>query len=258
MKRADSGGCYTNAMIRFDAVSRSFGELAALKALSFTVPKGSIYALLGHNGAGKTTALRIAIGLTHPNTGTVSLSEVNVQGDPISAKAVAGFLPDTPSYYPHMTGDSFLEFLGQARGLSVDEWQPRRERLLERLDLSIARHARLADYSFGMLRKVALAGALLHSPMHLLLDEPTAGLDPYSVRVLKDMMLEEAARGASLLVSSHDLDAVAEVSAKLGILQRGQLVRELDKKDIPPRQADGSSPLEALYLETTGRRQEDA
>ena len=238
-------------MIQFHSVDRRFGSLQALDGLSLTVPTSSIYALLGHNGAGKTTALRIAIGLTHPSSGRVTLTDVDVQQDPIQAKAVAGFLPDNPSYYPHMSADSFLAFLGRARGLPEDLWRPRRDTLIERLGLSQARNARLADYSFGMLRKIALAGALLHSPPHLLLDEPTAGLDPTSVRVLKDMMLEEAARGVTLLVSSHDLDAVAEVSHHVGIIHRGKLIREFARSEIPQRGPDGSSPLEKIFLEAT-------
>ncbi|MBI4862468.1 MAG: ABC transporter ATP-binding protein [Candidatus Riflebacteria bacterium] len=241
-------------MIRYEAVTREYGSLEALKGLSLEVPHGSIYALLGPNGAGKTTALRIGIGLTRPTSGTVRMSEVDVVADPIGAKAVAGFLPDTPSYYRHMTGDSFLEFLGQARGLPEHRWVPRREELLTRLDLREARHNRLVNYSFGMLRKIALAGALLHSPPHLLLDEPTAGLDPWSVRSLKDMMLEERARGVALLVSSHDLDAVAEVSDKVGIISGGQLIRELEAGEIKERGAHGASPLESLFLEATQDR----
>lgn len=238
-------------MIKYEGVRRTFGTLVALEALTLEVPTGTIYGLLGHNGAGKTTALRIAIGLTVPTQGRVLLSDVDVEADPIRAKAVAGFLPDTPSYYPHMTGESFLAFLGQARGLDESVWRPRRDQLLERLGLSDARGARLADYSFGMLRKTALAGALLHSPPHLLLDEPTAGLDPTSVRELKDLMLEEAARGATMLVSTHDLDAVAEVANHMGIIHRGRLIRQFAAKDVPARAADGSSPLEQLFLEST-------
>lgn len=238
-------------MIRYEGVRRTFGALVALENLTLEVKTGTIYGLLGHNGAGKTTALRIAIGLTIPSTGRVLLSDVDVEADPIRAKAVAGFLPDTPSYYPHMTGDTFLAFLGQARGIPEDIWRPRRDSLLERLGLADARYARLADYSFGMLRKTALAGALLHSPPHLLLDEPTAGLDPTSVRVLKDLMLEEAARGATLLVSTHDLDAVAEVATQLGIIHRGRLIRQFSSSEVPARGADGSSPLEQVFLEAT-------
>jgi ABC-2 type transport system ATP-binding protein len=238
-------------MIEYREVSRQFGSLKALDGVSFTVPTGKIYGLLGHNGAGKTTALRIAIGLTHPSSGRVRLSDVDVQEDPIRAKAVAGFLPDSPSYYPHMSGDSFLAFLGRARGLPEERWAARRDALLARLGLDGARHARLADYSFGMLRKIALAGALLHEPPHLLLDEPTAGLDPMSVRALKDLMLEEAARGATILVSSHDLDAVAEVADRLGIIHRGRLVREIDAVEIPDRGPDGNSALEHLFLQAT-------
>jgi len=238
-------------MIRFDEVRRTFGVLVALEGLTLEVKTGTIYGLLGHNGAGKTTALRIAIGLTVPSSGRVMLSDVDVEADPIRAKAVAGFLPDTPSYYPHMTADSFLAFLGQARGIAEEVWRPRRDQLIERLGLADARHARLADYSFGMLRKTALAGALLHAPPHLLLDEPTAGLDPTSVRVLKDLMLEEAARGATLLVSTHDLDAVAEVANQMGIIHRGKLIRQFAPADVPARAADGSSPLEQLFLEAT-------
>jgi ABC-2 type transport system ATP-binding protein len=249
-------------VIRFDGVRRQFGSLVALESLNLTVPTGKIYGLLGHNGAGKTTALRIAIGLTIPSAGKVLLSDVDVEADPIKAKAVAGFLPDTPSYYPHMSCDSFLAFLGRARGIEEDVWRPRRDRLIEQLGLADARHARLADYSFGMLRKTALAGALLHAPPHLLLDEPTAGLDPTSVRVLKDLMLEEAGRGATLLVSTHDLDAVAEVADQLGIIHKGRLIREIPRNEVPLRGADGQSPLEQIFIEATGgeagRRESEA
>ena len=238
-------------MIQFDNVVREFGEFHALKSLCLTVQEGSIYTLLGHNGAGKTTALRIAIGLILPTSGRVLLTDVDVEQDPIRAKEVAGFLPDTPSYFHHLTGESFLEFLARARGLHEDRWRPRRDDLLERLGLSDARHSRLATYSFGMLRKTALAGALLHSPPHLLLDEPTAGLDPWSVRALKDIMLEEAARGASLLISSHDLDAVAEVSDRVGIIKGGILLKEVASSELPHHREGGNTELERIFLEVT-------
>jgi ABC-2 type transport system ATP-binding protein len=237
-------------MIEYREVVRTFGALRALDGLSFQVPAGHIYALLGHNGAGKTTALRMAIGLTIPTSGGVYLSGLHVEAHPVSAKAVSGFLPDSPSYYPHLSADGYLEFLAKVRGLDDAKWKPRRDDLLERLGLADQRSARMGDYSFGMTRKAALAGVLLHEPTHLLLDEPTAGLDPASVRALKDLMLEERARGAALLVSSHDLDAVAEVADHLGILNHGRLIRELARKDIPPRGPDGVSPLERLYLAT--------
>jgi ABC-2 type transport system ATP-binding protein len=151
-----------------------------------------------------------------------------------------------------MSADSFLEFMAHARELPEDSWRPRRDRLLSRLGLVEARKSRLSNYSFGMLRKVALAGALLHSPPHLLLDEPTAGLDPWSVRALKDIMQEERDRGASLLVSSHDLDTVAEVADHMGIILKGRLIRTLSGPEIPSRRENSSTPLESLFLELTG------
>ena len=239
-------------VIRFDNVTRDFGELRAVNGLSLTVEPGTIYAFLGPNGAGKTTALRVAIGLTTPTSGAVYLSDVNVWEEPVNAKAMAGFLPTSPSYYPHQTGDSYLEFLARVRGIDSSRWKPRREVLLDRLGLLDARQARLSTYSFGMVRKITLAGALLHEPSHLLLDEPTAGLDPYSVRVMKNLLLEEKERGAALFVSSHDLDAVAEVADKLGIVNKGVLVRELTRDEFPEATAGSGSSLESLFLAATG------
>ena len=239
-------------MIRFDGVCRDFANVTALDSLSLSVERGSIYAFLGPNGAGKTTALRIAIGLTSPSKGSVYLGEVDVWKESIEAKAMAGFLPTTPSYYPHQTADSYLEFLARVRGLDEAFWKQRREDLLRRLELQDARNIRLSTFSFGMLRKIVLAGALLHEPHYLLLDEPTAGLDPYSVRVMKNILLEERERGAALFVSSHDLGAVSEIADKLGIVNKGVLIRELTREEFPEHSAGRDSSLESLFLQATG------
>lgn len=238
-------------MIRFQDIRREYGGFVALDGLNLEVPSGTIYTLLGPNGAGKTSAMRIAIGLTRPTAGRVWLSKTDVIADPVEARAVSGFLPDNPSYFQHMTADAFLEFLAMARGLEGDGWRPRRDDLLRRLGLDESRHSRMVNYSFGMLRKTALIGALLHAPQHLLLDEPTAGLDPWSVRALKDILKEESARGATLLVSSHDLDAVSEISDRMGIITRGRLIKELDRAAIDACRASGNAALEAVFLEAT-------
>jgi ABC-2 type transport system ATP-binding protein len=238
--------------VRFERADVRFAGKPALAQLSLEVTAGRIYVLLGHNGAGKTTALRAAFGVQRLDAGRALLDGEDAAADPVRSRTLAGLMPDVPALYGHMSGDEVLAFHAAVRGLPDKSWRPRCDDLIDRLQLGGARTIPVGEHSFGMRRKLALVAAMLHGPSHLLLDEPTAGLDPTSVRALRDILSEQAASGAAILVATNDLDAVPAIAHQLGILDRGRLVAELAGDELGALVRRGPAALEKLFLENTG------
>ena len=233
-------------------LSRSYGDLPAVVGLDLEIRAGEIYGFLGPNGAGKTTTIKMLVGLVEPSGGRASIG-----GRPIGsvgAKAVLGYVPDRAILYERLTGREFLEFLGQMRGIPRREATGRIERLLRLLDLSERADGPCGAYSLGMRRKLALAGALLHEPSVLILDEPLNGLDPRGARRLKELFAELAASGVAVMLSTHDLATAEEVCHRVGILHRGRLIADGDASEL--RRLAGAPDLEAVFLRLTEERAE--
>lgn len=232
-------------MIVLDHLTKRFGEIVAVDRLSFQVDPGQIFGLLGPNGAGKTTTLRLLLGLLRPTTGTASVGGHDIVTSSLDVRRVSGFLPDTPYLYETMTGLEFIHFVADTYGVSLVSRKKTLPPLLERLGLAERAGSRISTYSFGMRKKVLLAAHLLHEPPILLLDEPTAGMDPVSVREIHDLLRECVARGAAVLLSTHLLDAAEKLCHRVGILDSGVLRRT----GTPQEVGSNGDSLEEAYLE---------
>ncbi len=244
-------------MIQTVNLTRCFGSLAAVQDLNLTVNQGELFGFLGPNGAGKTTTIRMIVGLLRPSAGTVNVAGYDVQQEPIAVKRMVGYLAQTPLLYERLTGREFLRFLGGLYGLGDKKTDTRTENLLDLMELSEKADQLIKSYSGGMRHKIGLAGALLHEPPVLLLDEPLAGLDPYSARRVKDLLRDLCRRGSTVFLSTHILEIAERVCDRVGILDQGRLVAEGTMEDLRTQaQSSEETTLEDLFLKLTGSETE--
>lgn len=200
------------------------GGVYAVKGVSLAIPQGGVYGLIGPNGSGKSTIMKMLVGLLAPHEGSCS-----VFGRPATAAAnrrEIGFLPENPYFYKFLTGAETLRFYGRLCGLSGRALRERVAELLELVGLQEAADRRLGGYSKGMLQRIGLAQALVQQPRLLVLDEPTAGVDPIGSRVIRDIILDLKSRGMTVFLCSHLLEQVQEVCDRVGILYQGNLIAE--------------------------------
>lgn len=205
-------------------------RVVAVRDLSFKVEPGEVYGLLGPNGSGKSTTLKIVLGLVSPTRGhTKVFGEDSAR---VRSRRDVGFLPENPYFYKFLTGAETLKFFGKLSGLGGAELEARVKELLGLVGLTEAAGRRVGSYSKGMLQRIGLAQALVQDPGLLVLDEPTAGVDPVGSREIRDLILALKARGKTILLCSHLLSQVQEICDRVGILARGQLVREGRVEDL--------------------------
>jgi ABC-2 type transport system ATP-binding protein len=243
----------TPALLLAD-LSKSFGK-PAVAGLSLAVAPGEFYALLGPNGAGKTTTLRMIAGLTAPDAGAVELFGVNVALEPERAKCPLAYVPDDPPLYGKLTPLEYLEFVGGLWSLPTAECAARGEALLRQLGLWDNAQQRCEEFSRGMKQKVALAGALVHQPRLLLLDEPLTGLDAHAARLVKDMLLDFVAAGGTIVLTTHILEVAERLAQRIGIIQHGRLIAEGTLDELRSRAGETQGTLEDVFLELTAAPQ---
>ncbi|HYY13485.1 MAG TPA: ABC transporter ATP-binding protein [Chthoniobacterales bacterium] len=196
----------------------------AVRDLNLRVEAGEVYGLLGPNGSGKSTTLKIILGLVSPTHGRTEI--FGRDSTLVNSRATVGFLPENPYFYKYLTGEETLRFFGKLCGLRGSALQKRIEELLELVGLTNARDRRLGTYSKGMLQRIGLAQALINEPKLVVLDEPTAGVDPAGSRDIRNLILDLRGRGITVLLSSHLLAQAQEICDRVAILAKGVLVRE--------------------------------
>jgi len=198
--------------------------IVALRDLNLRVEPGEVYGLLGPNGSGKSTTLKIILGLVSPTRGRTKI--FGRDSSLVESRAAVGFLPENPYFYKFLTGEETLRFFGKLCRLKGSRLKSRVHELLELVGLMNARDQRLSTYSKGMLQRIGLAQALINEPQLVVLDEPTAGVDPAGSRDIRNIIVDLKQRGVTVLLSSHLLSQVQEICDRVGILARGVLVRE--------------------------------
>src|SRR3989454_6845943 len=199
-------------------------SIEAVRDLDLRVDAGEVYGLLGPNGSGKSTTLKIILGLVSPTRGNTEI--FGRDSRLVESREAVGFLPENPYFYKYLTGEETLRFFGKLCGLAGVRLENRINELLDLVGLSKARNRRLGTYSKGMLQRIGLAQALIHDPRLVVLDEPTAGVDPAGSREIRDLILDLKRRGITVLLSSHLLTQAQEICDRVGILADGALVRE--------------------------------
>lgn len=229
---------------------KAFGK-PVVHDLSLTVRRGEIYALLGPNGAGKTTCLRMAVGLLEPDAGQVRILGTDLAQDPVRAHYPLAYLPDEPLLYDRLTPWEYLEFVAGLWRLEPGAALSRAGELLHLLGLKAHAGQLIEGFSRGMKQKLALAAALLHQPSLIILDEPLTGLDTQAARQVKDMLVQHARSGGSVLLTTHILDVAEKMADRIGIVRNGKLVEEGTLAELRDAAGKQKASLEDIFLSLT-------
>ena len=237
-------------MIELDHVTKNYGTRDAVQDLHLTIPPGELFAFLGPNGAGKTTTIKMLCGLLFPTTGSVRIGGFDVRTQGQQARQLIAFVPDQPYLYEKLTGREFLQFVVRMYGLPRDQANERIAEVIRQFELDGFVDELTERYSHGMRQRTVFASALVHEPKVLIVDEPTVGLDPRSVRLLKDLLRKQADSGCTVFLSSHSLDVVEELADRIGILSKGRLIG-CGTVDHLRAQASNDGTLEDVFLTLT-------
>jgi ABC-2 type transport system ATP-binding protein len=220
----------------------------AVDGLDLTVRAGEFYTLLGPNGAGKTTTLRMVVGLLRPDSGSISVLGIDALANPVAAKQVMAWISDEPMIYDKLTPLEYLEFVARLWGIAGAIAQPRAENLLDWLGLAPHAHERCEGFSKGMRQKVALAGALVHEPKLIILDEPFTGLDAGSARQVKGVLRDHVRAGGTVIMTTHILEVAERMADRIGVIARGRLIAEGTLEELRRHAGDSTSTLEDTFL----------
>jgi ABC-2 type transport system ATP-binding protein len=241
-------------VIETELLSKRFGATVAVADLSLRVEAGEVMGFLGPNGSGKTTTIRLLMGLLRPSAGRAAILGRDCHDDAVALKRDVGYLPDEPFLYPYLSGTETLELVAGLHGFAATEGRRRAAAIAERLGLGDAARAYTVTYSLGMKKRLALALALIHEPRVLILDEPTNGLDPAGARQMRDTITELAAGGRTIFLSTHLLDAAEKLCHRVAIIQRGTLQAVGTPDDLRARYEAPGTTLEDLFLRVTTER----
>ena len=235
-------------MIHFQSVSRRYGSREAVKNLELQVKQGEVVTLLGHNGAGKSTTLKMLVGLLRPSSGSISVGGYDVECHKREVSRLIGYVPDQPYLYEKLSGREFLHFVGDMFGLAAAEVDEAIEREAARFELGEFLDQLTESYSHGMRQRTVFAAALIHQPEVLVVDEPMVGLDPLSIRLVKDLLRNYADLGKTVLMSTHTLSVAEEIADRVSVMRSGDLVFDGTVKDLRAHLSSAEGSLESLYL----------
>ena len=220
----------------------------AVDGLTLQVRSGEFYALLGPNGAGKTTTLRMVAGLLKPDAGSIRICGIDIAADPTAAKQQMAWVSDEPILYDRLTPFEYLEFIAALWGMDANIAQEHARELLAILELEPHIHERCEGFSKGMRQKVTLAGALIHSPKLIILDEPLTGLDAGAARVVKQVLSDRVRMGASIVMTTHILEVAERMAERIGIIQHGSLLVEGTLAELQQQAGQQGGTLEDIFL----------
>ncbi len=228
-------------------------ERVAVDCLDLSIPTGEFYALLGPNGAGKTTTLRMIAGLLKPDAGTIAVCGVDAVADPVAAKRLMAWLSEEPMIYDKLTPREYLDFVAGLWDVAPAAAEARSRELLDWLGLEPHANERCQGFSKGMRQKVALAGALVHEPKLIILDEPLTGLDAASARQVKTALRARVAAGASIVMTTHILEVAERMADRIGVIAEGRLIAEGTLAELRRRAGENAQNLEDTFLALVAR-----
>ena len=237
-------------MIELSELTRHYGSKVAVAGLDLHVPSGELFAFLGPNGAGKTTTIKMMVGLLRPTRGVMRICRLDVVEQARQVNARTGYVPDEPYLYDKLSGREFLQFIGEIYGLSTHDVETCIAEQIERFSLGEFIDQLAENYSHGMKQRLVFAAALLHEPEVLIVDEPMVGLDPRSMRLVKDLLRERADNGTTVFMSTHTLAVAEEIADRIGVITNGELIF-LGTVDQLRQQLASDDSLEQLFLALT-------
>jgi ABC-2 type transport system ATP-binding protein len=244
VEAADLALCLRGLTKRFDR--------PVVDRLDLSIKRGEFYALLGPNGAGKTTTLRMVAGLLKPDDGAISVLGIDALRDPVGAKQLIAWVSDEPMLYDKLTPMEYLEFVGGLWGVEPAASERSARELLVSLGLEAHLNERCEGFSRGMRQKVTLAGALVHDPKLIILDEPLTGLDAVSARHVKNLLRERVARGRTVIMTTHILEVAERMADRIGVIASGRLIAEGTLDELRQQIGQGHSSLEDLFVALVG------
>jgi len=248
-------------VITLTGLTKLYGKFKAVDGIELMVPKGELFGFLGPNGAGKTTTFRMIAGIIVPTAGRIEIGGVDLARQPLVAKRRLGYIPDRPFVYDKITGAEFLRFVAALYNAEDASLERRIDELLDVFELTPWKHELTESYSHGMRQKLIIAGALIHRPEVIVVDEPMVGLDPKGARLLKDLFRRYVNRGGTILMSTHTLEVAESMCDRIAIMQSGRILASGTMDQLRSQTASGDASLEDLFLRLTGgfrERQLDA
>jgi len=237
-------------MLHVTGLTKYYGSKAAARDITFSVEKSDVFGLLGTNGAGKSTTIKMLCGLLKPTSGTVTINGINLKQKPLKAKSLMGYLPENPMIYEKLTGAETLELVGKLRKLSDKMIKQRIKFYADSLGLGEQIYNETGTYSKGMKQKLTIAMTLIHDPEVILLDEPASGLDPRYTKILKDWIKNLATNGKTVLLSTHIIEMAENICTKIGIIDQGKLLTVGTVSDI--KTGAGVNNLEDAFIRLIG------
>lgn len=244
----------TDAILEIEALHKKYRRLVAVDGVDMRLEPGDFVGFIGPNGAGKSTTMNSVAGTIAPDAGTISVCGVDAITDPVGARQHMGFVPQHLHLYNYLTGEEYLRFVGDVRGIDVTQQTAEIEELLALCELTDARHRIVNEYSGGMARKLAICAALLGSPKLLLLDESFVGLDPESTHRIRRKLMQHCDNGGAILLSSHVLDMLERICTRIVMLVDGTVRIDRSMADIRAELDEGPhDDLTGLYLDTAGK-----
>ena len=234
-------------MLKIEHLTKTYGTKKAVDDLSLHIAPGEICAFIGHNGAGKTTAIKSACGILQFDAGEIYVGGISIKEDPLAAKKQLAYIPDNPDLYDFMSGISYLNFVADIFGVDAAARDERIHRFSDMLGLTGDLAQPISAYSHGMKQKLAIIGALIHAPRLIVMDEPFVGLDPKAAHLLKELMHEMCREGAAIFFSTHVLDVAEKLCDKVAIIKDGKLIRAGAMDEVK-----GDTSLEKVFLELEG------
>lgn len=235
-------------MLTLNGVSKDFGDVRAVDDLSISIDAGKIFSLIGPNGSGKTTTLKMIAGLYTPTSGTILVDGIDAQEKPTKVKRLVGYIPDDPVAYDRLTGREFLEFVGELYDIERGERDARINGLLAEYGIGDLADGYFGKFSRGTKQKISTVAALLHEPSLLLIDEPMVGLDPRSIVVTERLLRDYAAKGGTVFLSTHTLGIAEGLCDSFGILRKGKLVIRGSLAELREKAGMKRGSLEAVFL----------
>jgi ABC-2 type transport system ATP-binding protein len=233
-------------------VVKRFGDLVAVNDVSLIIPQGEFFAILGPNAAGKTTTIKILVGLLKPTAGQALVAGYDVQTQPIEARSRLAYVPDFPFLYDKLTPWEFFEFTGQLFRMDEAKIRSTAVELTARFNLEPFIHKSIEGLSHGTRQRVAIVSALLHDPEVFIIDEPMVGLDPHHIRIVKDILKERSLKGMTVFLSTHQLSVAEEMADRIGIMHGGRLIAVGTREELR-QQSGADGPLEESFLALTAQ-----